>query len=174
MTQTTETRGSAAIPEAEHRIAPTSQSKLDEALAILEDHKQEWAALDIDERIELLEELREGAVEVAERWVQAAMEAKGLTAGTAQEGEEWLGGPAAVIKNISLLIASLASFAFIMMSLLADSRFFVAVVVMFISGLLMAANFLHAFLIFALAWWLVLNGIGWMLLESKGAEAVAN
>ena len=107
MTQTTETRGSAAIPEAEHRIAPTSQSKLDEALAILEDHKQEWAALDIDERIELLEELREGAVEVAERWVQAAMEAKGLTAGTAQEGEEWLGGPAAVIKNISLLIASL-------------------------------------------------------------------
>jgi len=107
VTQTTETRGSAAIPEAEHRIAPTSQSKLDEALAILEDHKQEWAALDIDERIELLEELREGAVEVAERWVQAAMEAKGLTAGTAQEGEEWLGGPAAVIKNISLLIASL-------------------------------------------------------------------
>ncbi|MGB5695713.1 MAG: aldehyde dehydrogenase family protein [Polyangiales bacterium] len=108
MTQTIETRGSAAIPEAEHRIAPTSQSKLDEALAILEDHKQEWAALDIDERVELLEELREGVVEVAERWVQAAIEAKGLTAGTAQEGEEWLGGPAAVIKNISLLIASLA------------------------------------------------------------------
>ena len=52
-------QGSAAIPEAEHRIEPTSQSKLDEALAILEDHKQEWAALDIDERIELLEHVRE-------------------------------------------------------------------------------------------------------------------
>jgi hypothetical protein len=71
-----EPQGSAAIPEAEHRIAPTSQSKLDEALAVLEDHKQEWTALDIDERIELLEHVREGAVEVAERWVQASVQAK--------------------------------------------------------------------------------------------------
>ncbi len=102
-----EPQGSAAIPEAEHRIEPTSQSKLDEALAILEDNKQEWAALDIDERIELLEHLRERAVEVAERWVKASMEAKGMTFGTAEEGEEWLAGPAAVIRNLSLLIVSL-------------------------------------------------------------------
>ncbi len=102
-----EPQGSAAIPEAEHRIEPTSQSKLDEALAILEDNKQEWAAFDIDERIELLEQLREGAVEVAERWVKASMEAKGMTFGTAEEGEEWLAGPAAVIRNLSLLIVSL-------------------------------------------------------------------
>ena len=45
-----EAQGSAVIPEAQHRIEPTSQSKLDEALAILEDHKQEWASLAIDER----------------------------------------------------------------------------------------------------------------------------
>jgi hypothetical protein len=56
--------------------------------------------------------------------------------------------------------ASFASFAFIMMSLVLSWRFFAAVVVMFASGLLMAANLLHAYLIFALAWWLVLNGIG--------------
>ncbi|MBW1906990.1 MAG: hypothetical protein JRJ24_17145, partial [Deltaproteobacteria bacterium] len=71
MTQATaEPQGSAAMPEAEHRIEPTSQSKLDEALAILEDHKQEWAALDIDQRIELLEHLRDGVVEVAQPWMQ--------------------------------------------------------------------------------------------------------
>jgi hypothetical protein len=96
-----ESQGSAAIPEAEHRIEPTSQSKLDEALAILEDHKQDWAALDIDERIEILEHA------VADRWMQAAMEAKGMTVGTGEEGEEWLAGPGAIIKNIALLIASL-------------------------------------------------------------------
>ncbi len=102
-----ELQGSAAIPEAEHRIEPTSQSKLDEALAVLEDHKQDWATLDIEERIEFLERLRDGVVEVAERWVQAAMQAKGMTFGTAEEAEEWLAGPAAVIKNLCLLIASL-------------------------------------------------------------------
>ena len=102
-----EQQGSAAIPEAEHRIEPTSQAKLDEALAILEDHKHEWASLDIEERIGLLEQLRDGVVEVAERWVQSAMEAKGMTFGTAEEAEEWLAGPAAVIRNIALLISSL-------------------------------------------------------------------
>ena len=102
-----EPQGSAAIPEAEHRIEPTSQSKLDEALAILEDHKQEWATLAIDERIELLEHVRDAMVVVAERWMDAAMQAKGMTPGTGEEGEEWLAGPAAVVKNLSLLIASL-------------------------------------------------------------------
>jgi acyl-CoA reductase-like NAD-dependent aldehyde dehydrogenase len=102
-----EPQGSAAIPEAEHRIEPTSQSNLDEALAILEDHKQEWATLDIDERIELLEHLRDGVIEVADGWMQAAMEAKGMAPGSTEEGEEWLAGPASVVKNLSLLIASL-------------------------------------------------------------------
>ena len=99
--------GSAIIPEAEHRIEPTSKSKLDEALAILQDHKKEWVALDIDERIDLLEKLRDGVIRVAERWIDASVEAKGLTAGSAQEGEEWLGGISPVVRNISLLIDSL-------------------------------------------------------------------
>jgi acyl-CoA reductase-like NAD-dependent aldehyde dehydrogenase len=102
-----ELQGSAAIPEAQHRIEPTSQSTLDEALAILKDHKQEWAALAIDERIELLEEVRAGVVEVAESWVRSAVEAKGLTFGTGEEGEEWMAGPATTLRNIALLIASL-------------------------------------------------------------------
>jgi hypothetical protein len=31
----------------------------------------------------------------------------------------------------------------------------------------MAANLLHAYLIFALAWWLVLNGIGLSLIRQR-------
>ncbi len=70
-------------------------------------------------------------------------------------------------------MASLASFAFIMMSILVDRRFFWAVLVMFASGLLMAANFLHAFLIFAVAWFIVLQGIGGTLIVMKRREALA-
>jgi hypothetical protein len=61
-------------------------------------------------------------------------------------------------------MASLASFAFLVMTFAVSGRFFWAVLVMFTAGLLMAAFLLHSYLIFALAWWLVLNGIGLTLL----------
>jgi hypothetical protein len=102
-----EVHGSVAIPEAEHRIEPTSQSRLDEALAVLEDHKNEWVALDLEERIDLLDKLRAGFVDVAPAWVEASVKAKGMTAGSSEEGEEWLAGPSAILRNITLLIGSL-------------------------------------------------------------------
>ena len=61
-------------------------------------------------------------------------------------------------------MASLASFAFLVMTFAVSRRFFAAVLVMFAAGLLMAAYLLHAYLIFAVAWWAVLQGIGWVLL----------
>ena len=73
----------------------------------MDDHKQEWVALDVDERLELLEQARRGVVAVAERWVYASTEGKGMTAGTSEEGEEWMAGPATVLRNITLLITSL-------------------------------------------------------------------
>jgi hypothetical protein len=63
-------------------------------------------------------------------------------------------------------MASLASFAFLAMTFAVSRRFFAAVLVMFAAGLLMAANLLHAYLIFAVAWWAVLQGIGWTLLRA--------
>jgi hypothetical protein len=60
-------------------------------------------------------------------------------------------------------MASLASFAFLVMTFAVSRKFFFAVLVMFAAGLLMAAYLLHAYLIFAVAWWVVLQGIGWTL-----------
>ncbi len=57
-------------------------------------------------------------------------------------------------------MASLGSFAFLVMTFAVHRWFFAAVLVMFAAGLLMAAYLLHAYLVFAWAWWLVLNGIG--------------
>lgn len=67
-------------------------------------------------------------------------------------------------------MASLASFAFLVMTFAIHRRFFAAVLVMFFSGLLMAAFLLHAFLVFAVAWWLVLNGVGWQLMRHQPAD----
>ena len=60
-------------------------------------------------------------------------------------------------------MASLASFAFLVLTFSVHRRFFAAVLVMFAAGLLMAAYLLHAYLIFAVAWWAVLQGIGWTI-----------
>jgi hypothetical protein len=68
-------------------------------------------------------------------------------------------------------MASLASFAFLVMTFALDRRFFGAVLVMFAAGLLMAAFLWHAYLVFAVAWWLVLNGIGLVLLRGARSEA---
>jgi hypothetical protein len=64
-------------------------------------------------------------------------------------------------------MASLASFAFLVMTFAVSRKFFAAVLVMFAGGLLMSAYLLHAYLIFALAWWLVLNGIGLWLWRDR-------
>ena len=68
-------------------------------------------------------------------------------------------------------LASLASFAFLMMTFAVSRRFFGAVLVTFPAGLLMAAHLRHAYLIFALAWWLVLNGLGLTLLAPRRSPA---
>lgn len=70
-------------------------------------------------------------------------------------------------------IASLASFALLLMTWTIDGRFFAAVLVLFGSGLLMAAHLPHAYLIFAFAWWLVLNVTGGMLWRSGRQPARA-
>jgi hypothetical protein len=64
-------------------------------------------------------------------------------------------------------MASLASFAFLAMTFVIDRRFFAAVLVTFAAGLLMAAFHSHAYLVFALAWWTVLNVIGLALLSAR-------
>lgn len=69
-------------------------------------------------------------------------------------------------------IASLASFAFLMMTFLVDRRFFAAVLVMFASGLAMAAEPPHAYLVFAVTWWLVLTAMGLSLWRSQRRDAV--
>lgn len=69
-------------------------------------------------------------------------------------------------------MASLASFAFLVMTFAVHRRFFAAVLVMYPAGLLMSAFLPHAYLIFAVAWWLVLNGVGLTLPRGRDPSPV--
>jgi acyl-CoA reductase-like NAD-dependent aldehyde dehydrogenase len=99
--------GSATIPPAASTMPPTSTGDVDRALGELASAKQRWAALAVPERIRLLEALVTSTDAVATRWVEAALDAKGIRPGTAQAGEEWLAGPMVTIRNLRLLAQSL-------------------------------------------------------------------
>lgn len=64
-------------------------------------------------------------------------------------------------------IASLASFSFIMMTVLVTWRFFGPVLVMFASGLVMVHNPQYAYLVFGVAWWIVLERAGMVLWQKR-------
>ncbi len=65
----------------------------DEAVAALGARKDAWARLPIGRKIGYLERARERTVQVAPRWVAAAVAAKGLAPTSPTAGEEWLSGP---------------------------------------------------------------------------------
>jgi aldehyde dehydrogenase (NAD(P)+) len=72
---------------------PTDHLRLDADLATLHARKLDWARLPIRRKIELLDGLRDRAAGAAERWVELALDAKGLPPGSPYRGEEWAAGP---------------------------------------------------------------------------------
>jgi acyl-CoA reductase-like NAD-dependent aldehyde dehydrogenase len=107
MSATAVAAGSAAIPEAAGTFPATPRPDIDRALAELTRTKQQWAELGIAERVALLRRLIVSTGAVSRRWVDEALEAKGIRAGSPQEGEEWLAGPMVTVRNMRLLAGSL-------------------------------------------------------------------
>jgi len=70
-----------------------------------------WARLEPVDLLPLLEQLRWNTLSVAPTWVDRASEAKGLPEGSPLRGEEWLGGPYALISGLNALIRSLSNLA---------------------------------------------------------------
>jgi acyl-CoA reductase-like NAD-dependent aldehyde dehydrogenase len=81
--------------------------KLDEKLERLDAHKEEWADLPIADKIEMARRLKRRTVEVGDRQVAKAIEAKGIRPDSPHVGEEWLGGVMATVRNLRLLIETL-------------------------------------------------------------------
>ena len=84
----------------------TSQEHIDDALAKLETHKNNWVTLGIRERISILEAISQDVMRIAERWVVTCLEAKGIIANPVAEAEEWVLF-ATMLRNLRLLRESL-------------------------------------------------------------------
>ena len=70
-----------------------------------------WAGLGLEERADLLVDLRDSTSARAADWVEIACSIKGLDPNSPAAGEEWLSGPYALLGGIEALIASLSALA---------------------------------------------------------------
>jgi hypothetical protein len=104
---TTSQAGSARFPQAKSQRPTTAHPALTQVLADLQSGKARWAGSSAAEKAAVISELLEILPQIAQDWVAATAEAKGLKLGTPLEGEEWLTGPYIAARNLRLLRRSL-------------------------------------------------------------------
>ncbi len=88
-------------------IAETSAAEIETHLEVLAAQKTLWPKTSIEERIRLLQACMTGMDAVKDRWVRALCEVKKIPPGDNLEGEEWVAGPVAVVRNLRLLVEAL-------------------------------------------------------------------
>ena len=81
---------------------------LDRAISELTAHKDAWAVTSIDERMQLLHEVRTGVMAQAGAWAAAAAAQKGIAPQSPLAGEEWISGPYGVLMWCNAMLATLA------------------------------------------------------------------
>jgi aldehyde dehydrogenase (NAD(P)+) len=77
---------------------PTSTSSLDEVVHRLKDGSRAFAALSVDRRIDLCEQMRRGYASIAGESAEAACRAKGVDPASPVAGEEWISGPMVTLR----------------------------------------------------------------------------
>ncbi|MES2152596.1 MAG: aldehyde dehydrogenase family protein [Pseudomonadota bacterium] len=82
-------------------------ANIDALLAGLAAHRGEWAALAVQQRIALLQQVRERIAATATRWIALSNHAKGIAQDSTLQGEEWTSGPWALLSTCDHLLASL-------------------------------------------------------------------
>jgi len=83
------------------------KEELDKSIARLSENKDRWAQLPVDDRIELLEQIKHCAMEVAEDWVETATREKQIPSGSPLSGEEWISGPYTLMSACNALMVTL-------------------------------------------------------------------
>jgi aldehyde dehydrogenase (NAD(P)+) len=83
----------------------------DQALADLAAARRRWAELSIPDKAGYLRRLRPLVRDVAAEWVDAAVRAKAIPAGSPLAGEEWISGPYAVLSWMTAAIETLEAVA---------------------------------------------------------------
>lgn len=84
-----------------------SKQVCDLAISYLETGKNEWIKTDIDARLQILNEIKIGIMQGAEKWVAVAAKEKKIGLHSPLVGEEWLSGPYALLEACNGLIVTL-------------------------------------------------------------------
>ena len=77
-------------------------------LQCLADNRERWVSTTVPERIALLVEVKAALMTIAQAWAEIAAKKKGIAAGSALEGEEWLSGPYAVMVYCNQMMRALS------------------------------------------------------------------
>ena len=70
-------------------VSPTPRAEIDAATAELRANKDLWAALDLNERIAILDQILINLYAIGQEWVEATVVAKGVRGNAFAEAEEW-------------------------------------------------------------------------------------
>lgn len=95
------------ITEQEVASAASRYPQHEAALEALYRHRNDWARTSVEERLSILQQVKDALLAVAEDWAMAASHAKGLPEGSPLVGEEWLAGPGAMMAGCNGLMHTL-------------------------------------------------------------------
>ena len=104
---TTTYQGAPQFPTVLGSIRPSTREEMDTAIEALQSHKDEWVAFSIYDRIMLIDRMIKDFAAIASRWVDASIQAKGISEDLLCVGEEWAAGAWPVLKNLRQLRQSL-------------------------------------------------------------------
>lgn len=107
-----ETRhGSFQFPAATGGTTSSTQEAMDQAISELQERKEAWTRVTVNERIALVDALLRDFAALAPRWVEAALRAKGVDPTSPFAGEEWGAGAWPVVKQLRQLRQALTDIA---------------------------------------------------------------
>src|SRR2546429_4673351 len=101
-------QGSPQFPAVTGSIPSSTPETMDAAVHTLQEHKDAWVALSNRERIAILDNLINNFAAIAQVWIAASLQAKGIAGNSPGVGEEWVAGVWPVLKNLRQLRNSLS------------------------------------------------------------------
>ena len=88
-------------------IRATSPRQLDQLVARLSEAAPRFVRISLSDRIALAQSMQAGYLRIAQRSVEAACAAKGISADNPVAGEEWAMGPWSIVRHLRLVTESL-------------------------------------------------------------------
>ncbi len=88
---------------------PVWMDEYEEALSALDAGKDKWAQTTNAERLQILQELKDALMKVAQGWADTAARKKLIPEGAAIAGEEWISGPYALMSGLNGYMHSIAA-----------------------------------------------------------------